>query len=192
MPKIGPQLSGPQWVNKYRGSIDPNDCVGDFRNNLKQFLKALQDAGVKVQISATLRPPERAYLMHHAYKIANNVEDPSNIPRMPTLLIDWVHRDEAGEPDLPASRSAASQMVTGFGIVAQPALVSRHTQGRAVDMDISWTGTLTIAPREGPPRAIKSMPRTGENKDLHAIGASYGVIKAAFAGDPPHWSDDGH
>ena len=84
------------------------------------------------------------------------------------------------------------EMVTAYGIVAQPALVSRHTQGRAVDMDISWTGTLTIAPKGGAPRAISSTPRTGENKELHAIGASYGVIKATFAGDPPHWSDDGH
>ena len=192
MPKSGPQLSGPQWVNKFRGSIDPNDCVGAFRDNLKQFLKALQDAKAKVQISATLRPPERAYLMHHAYKIAHNVEDPTTIPKMPTLLIDWVHRDESGEPDLPASRSAASQMVTAFGLVTQPALVSRHTQGRAVDMDISWTGTLTIAPKGAKPRPISSTPRSGENKDLHAIGASYGVIKAVFAGDPPHWSDDGH
>jgi hypothetical protein len=185
-------LSGPQWTNQFRGSINPNDCVGEFRSNLNRFLKALQDAHAKVEISATLRPPERAYLMHHAYKIANNIEDPRNIPRMPTLTIDWVHRDEAGEPDIPASRSAASQMVTAFGIVAQPALVSRHTQGRAVDMGISWNGTLTIAPRDGQPRAISSMPRTGENKELHDIGASYGVVKAVFAGDPPHWSDDGH
>jgi len=185
-------LSGPDWVDRFRGSSDPNDCVGDFRDNLNQFLKALRAAKAKVMIAATLRPPERAYLMHHAYKIAHNVEDPSNIPRMVTVNIDWVHRDEAGEPDIPASRSAASQMVTAFGIVAQPALVSRHTQGRAVDMDISWSGTLTIAPRNGPPRSISSTPRTGENKELQAVGSSYGVIKAVFAGDPPHWSDDGH
>ncbi|MDQ7251608.1 hypothetical protein [Dongia sedimenti] len=185
-------LSGPEWVDRYPTSSDPNDCVGEFRDNLIQFIKALHAAKATVKISATLRPPQRAYLMHHAYKIAHNVEDPGNVPKMAVINIDWVHRDEAGEPDLPKSRSAASQMVTAYGIVAQPALVSRHTQGRAVDMDISWNGTLTIAPRNGAPRPIASMPRTGENKELHAIGASYGVIKAVFAGDPPHWSDDGH
>jgi hypothetical protein len=185
-------LSGTEWVNRFRGSSDPNDCVGDFRGNLNQFLAALHAANARVEIAATLRPPERAYLMHHAFKIAHNVEDPRNIPQMVTVNIDWVHRDGAGEPDLPASRSAASQMVTAFGIVAQPALVSRHTQGRAVDMDISWNGMLTIAPRSGPPRSISATPRTGMNEELHAVGASYGVIKAKFAGDPPHWSDDGH
>jgi hypothetical protein len=185
-------LSGLEWVDRFRGSSDPNDCVGQFRDNLNQFLKALHAANAKVQISATLRPPERAYLMHHAFKIAKNIEDPRNIPPMVTLTIDWVHRDAAGEPDIPASRSAASRMVAAFGIVAQPALVSRHTQGRAVDMDISWNGTLTITPKGGAPRSISSTPHTGENKELHAIGASYGVIKAVFDGDPPHWSDDGH
>ena len=185
-------LSGPEWVDKYPTSSDPNDCVGDFRDNLNQFIKALRAAKATVKIAATLRPPQRAYLMHHAFKIANNLEDAGSVPKMATIAIDWVHRDAAGKPDIPASRSAASRMVTAYGIVAQPALVSRHTQGRAVDMDIAWKGTLTIAPRKGAPRKISSTPRNGENKELQEIGASYGVTKAAFAGDPPHWSDDGH
>jgi hypothetical protein len=29
-----------------------------------------------------------------------------------------------------------------------------------------------------------------DETDLHALGATYGVIK--LVSDPPHWSDDGH
>jgi hypothetical protein len=184
-------LSGPEWAKKYPGSSDPDDCVGEFRDNLNAFVKALQTGKAKVQISSTLRPPQRAFLMHHAFKVANGTEDPRQVPKMAVLLIDWVHRDAKGEPDIPASRAAAKQMVEAFGIVAEPALVSRHTQGRAVDMDISWQGVLKISPKGGDPIAIESTPRNGENKDLQQIGASYGVIKAAFTGDKPHWSDDG-
>jgi len=185
-------LSGPEWAKKYPGSSDPDDCVDAFRESLNAFVRALHAGKAKVAISATLRPPQRAYLMHHAYKIANGTEDPREVPKMAVLLIDWVHRNATGEPDLPASRAAAKQMVEAFGITAEPALVSRHTQGRAVDMDISWQGTLTISPRGGDPIAIESTPRNGDNKDLQQIGASYGVIKATFTGDRPHWSDDGH
>ena len=35
-------------------------------------------------------------------------------------------------------------------------------------------------------------PRDGMNEILATVGATYGVIKAAFANDPPHWSNDGH
>ena len=28
--------------------------------------------------------------------------------------------------------------------------------------------------------------------ELALCGRTYGVIKAVFAGDPPHWSEDGH
>jgi hypothetical protein len=44
----------------------------------------------------------------------------------------------------------------------------------------------------GTAKSIDSTPRTGMNADLIAVGATYGAIKATFAGDPPHWSTDGH
>jgi hypothetical protein len=38
---------------------------------------------------------------------------------------------------------------------------------------------------------IETTPRTGaDNKRLHAVGATYGVIK--LVSDRPHWSDTGH
>ncbi len=38
--------------------------------------------------------------------------------------------------------------------------------------------------------AIKSKPANGTNKQLHAVGKSYRVIK--LVGDPKHWSVNGH
>lgn len=187
-----PMLSGPGWVQQFPTSVDPDDCVEPFRTNLKDFLAALAAASAVVHISATYRPPERAALMHYAWKIANNILAPQDVPLIAGVDIDWVHRDDTGDPDIPKSRSMASQMVHAYDIVRQPALVSRHTQRNAVDMDIRWNGPLAIRPRGGAPVAITSGPRDGMNADLHAIGSSYGVKKAAFANDPPHWSNDGH
>jgi hypothetical protein len=100
-----------------------------------------------------------------------------------------VHRDGSGNPDIIASRRAAEEMVAGFGIVFRPALTSRHTEGNAIDMMISWNGNLTIVNRLDRPVTITSVPRDGGNLNLHQVGAAYGVFK--LVSDPPHWSSDG-
>jgi hypothetical protein len=104
--------------------------------------------------------------------------------------IDWVITDKAGKPDLAASKKAAKEMVDAYDIAYEPALKSRHTEGLAIDMDISWSGDLTIVTADGDPTTIKTSPRDGGNKELQAVGAGYGVIK--LKSDPPHWSSDGH
>jgi len=83
-------------------------------------------------------------------------------------------------------------MVGLYGVVAQPALTGRHTERLAVDMDIAWEGTLSIRRPDGSATHIATEPRSGMNTQLIAVGATYGVIKARFARDLPHWSDDGH
>ena len=80
-------------------------------------------------------------------------------------------------------------MADAYGIDYPPALTSRHTRGRAIDMSISWNGTLSINNRDDDPIDIVSAPRNGRNTDLHMVGATYGVYK--LVRDPPHWSDDG-
>jgi hypothetical protein len=52
-----------------------------------------------------------------------------------------------------------------------------HTQGNAIDMSISWGGNLSIVNANGETVIITSTPRTGMNTTLHAVDASYGVIK---------------
>jgi hypothetical protein len=129
--------------------------------------------------------------MHWSFRIAKQGYDPSKVPAMTGVDIEWVHRDAANHVDLQASKDAAKQMVAGYGIVYAPALTSRHTEGKAIDMDIAWSAaTLTIAPPKGAAVPITSQPHTGGNADLQRVGKAYGVIK--LASDPPHWSSDGH
>jgi len=185
------ELSGPQWVARFPTSTSTVDLVQPFRAAVDRFISAMRVAGARVTISATYRPPERAYLMHYSYGIAREGLDPRNVPARGGVNIRWLHTDAQGRPDLPASRNAASQMVDGYQIAYRPALTSRHTEGRAIDMNISWQGDLVITDANQQQVTITSTPRTGAgNTDLHAVGATFGVIKLVT--DPPHWSDDGH
>lgn len=58
------ELSGVAWVNKFQDKTSTQTLSYPFRTNVEQFLSALKQAGARVTIAATLRPPERAYLMH--------------------------------------------------------------------------------------------------------------------------------
>jgi hypothetical protein len=184
-------LSGPQWVGQFLESKSPDDLVEPFRSSVNRFLAALNAAGASVSIACTLRPPERAYLMHYCFCIARQKLDPASVPGLANVDIQWVHTDGNSSTDAAASLKAAEQMVEGYGIVFPPVLKSRHTEGNAIDMNISWQGNLTIADANGKPVKITAQPRTGAgNTRLQAVGASYGVHK--LASDAPHWSVDGH
>jgi hypothetical protein len=187
------KLSGPEWVREFPGSRSLDDLVDPFKSAAKAFVAALLDSGCSVTISSTLRPPERAYLMRFSTAIARNVMMPEDVPANPKVNIEWVHRT-GGQIDHPKSRSAAVQMVQGYGIDPSsplPAAASRHTEGNAIDMSISWTGVLLIRDARGREVRIPDSPRNGLNPQLHKVGATYKVIKALFQ-DDPHWSNDGH
>jgi hypothetical protein len=181
--------SGASWTKKFPTSKSLGDLKGSFAGNAKKFHDAMIKAGAKVTISATFRPPERAYLMHYAFLIAKGT-DPTKVPAMSGVNIDWQHKGEDGTPDLAAAVKGAKEMVKAYDIAYQPALKSRHTEGFAVDWNISWSGTLSIVDAKKKPQEIKSSPRDGGNKDLQAVGDGYGVVK--LKSDPPHWSSDGH
>jgi hypothetical protein len=182
--------AGKSWVAKFPTSKSVSDLSGGFKSKVTKFLAALDKAGAKVSINATYRPPERAYLMHWSYLIAKKNQDPAKVPAMKGVDIDWTAADKAGKADASAAKKAAQAMVDGYAIAYAPALKSRHTEGNAIDMDISWSGDLSITGADGKPVSITSTPRTGANKDLQKIGADYGVVK--LPSDPPHWSSDGH
>jgi D-alanyl-D-alanine dipeptidase len=183
-------VSGPGWAARFPTSRSLDDLREPFRTAVQGFVAALRGAGATVTIADTLRPPERVYLMHWAFAIAHDSQNPAKVPPMDGVDIQWVHTDAQGNPDPVASKAAAAQMVSAYGIVFRPALQSRHTEGLAIDMTISWQDSLTIADVSGAPIVIASAPRNGLNADLHAAGARYGVVKLAT--DPPHWSSDGH
>lgn len=189
------ELSGAQWVNRFRGSNSLRDLKGSFRDKADAFIDALRTAGARVSISATYRPPERAYLMHWSWLIVKRDLDPANVPAMEGVDINWMHEGTDGKYSRVASVAAAREMVNGFNMQSlgvAPALQSRHTAGCGIDMNIRWIGTLTIADGDGNIIKIESFPHSGMNKQLHRVGTSYGVIKYNRAGrDEPHWSDNG-
>ncbi len=183
-------LSGSSWVSQFPTSTSTSDLVDPFRTNANNFIGALQNAGASVSISATYRPPQRAYLMHYAYEIARKNMDPTDVPLRSDVAVCWVHTTSNGSVDHAASKKAAADMVKDYQIVHEPSLTSNHTQGLAIDMNISWSGTMTITDGNGKQVEIKA-PRSGAtNSDLWAVGASYNVYK--LASDHPHWSVDGH
>ena len=184
------ELSGVAWVGRFPTSRETKTLVDGFRQKCDAFLAALKDAGAVVSINATLRPPERAYLMHWSFVINTGEVDPDDVPKHAGVDIEWVHRKANGSPDLAASRAAAAAMVHGYGIAHRPALTSMHIFGKAIDMSVGWNGTLKIKQKNGTKKTIGSLPRTGLNHDLWAVGATYGVLK--LPSDPPHWSSTGH
>lgn len=187
--EISNELSGVQWVARFPGSVSTSDLTSTFGSATDNFIAAMEQAGAAVTNRFTFRPPERAYLMHWSWKIVRGT-DPSSVPTMSGVNIEWVHATNN------ASTQAAQAMVNGFqlqNLQVAPSLTSRHTQGKAIDMSISWSGNLSIVNSSGEVVLISTAPRTGMNLRLQAVGASYGVIK--FLGgdaDKPHWSTDGH
>lgn len=182
--RLREQLSGKQWVKRFPTSRSIDDLASPFRQKVKSFEQALLNAGVTIDIAATHRPSERAYLMHYAFKINNGTIAAKNVPPKLNVDINWVHYNDAD------SRQSAKEMVAAYNIAFEPALTSRHIQGLAIDWDLTWSGTLNITNASGTTVAVGS-PRTGEsNSTLWAVGRTYGVIK--LASDPPHWSSDGH
>ena len=181
-----PPLSGADWWNanqaRYPNSAALGDLVQPFRDNVTAFLKALRDAGATVAISATRRNATRAHLMHYSWCVAKGSVAPNKVPALPGLAIVWDHGD------LARSKAGAQAMADLFEIAFEPSLTSRHIDGRAIDMTITWPGTLKIRDKQGKTREIGA-PRSGDNPDLQKLGAGYGVIKLLT--DPPHWSDDG-
>jgi hypothetical protein len=183
-------LSGSSWTSQFPNSSDTSTLADGFRQNADNFISALSGAGATVEVSSTLRPPERAYLMHYSWRIAREGLDPATVPEKEGVNIDWVHKKADGSVDLAASRTAAQAMVDGYGVVFKPSLTSRHTEGHAIDMSIGWTGNLSISNAGGATIVINNGPRTGSNSQLIQVGATYGLIKLVT--DPPHWSNDGH
>ncbi len=180
------KLSGASWVSEFLDSKATSALTAVFGKAVDKFIAAMKAGGATVSIETTHRPAERAHLMHYAWRVSRKEIAASDVPAKTGVDIEWVH------PTDEQSVQAAKDMVAGYKIVAKPSLTSRHTEKLAIDMTISWSGTLSIEQVDGTTISIATTPRTGENADLIGVGAGYGVVKATFSGDPPHWSSDGH
>jgi hypothetical protein len=115
-----PRLSGPEWCSEFPTSTSVDDLADPFRRCVVRFLNALRDAGAQVEISATYRPPERAYLMHYAAMIGQG-QDPAVIPPMAGVDIEWCHGG-----DINAARAAAEAMTKRYG-AAKPGRVDKRS-----------------------------------------------------------------
>jgi hypothetical protein len=184
-------ISWVTWANAHaQNSSKIADLVEPFRSEATAFIAALGAAGAKVDISATKRSARRAYLFHWSWKIALGKCLASEATTMPGVDILWDHGNDA------ASKKGAQEMVTGFGLAVPPtntnppALASNHITGLAIDMDITWTGTIKVKDKHANDVAIAFIRDVNANTNLHAVGASYGVMKLVT--DAPHWSFDGH
>lgn len=181
-------LSGADWWHanqaRYTNSDKITDLVPDFAAKVQTFVSAMRGAGAQVRVSSTRRNKVRAYLMHYSWRVASGDVAPGAVPPEPGCSIVWDHGNDA------ASRQAAAEMRDLFNIAYQPSLRSRHIDGMAIDMTISWSGTLTMPDGHGHTVTVPP-PGSGDiNARLHQVGASYGVIK--LLSDKPHWSTDGH
>lgn len=186
------ELSGNVWVPRFPGSRSTDDLTPEFKISVDGFIAALEAAGAHVDPANTFRPKERAYMMHWAHEIYRNGFDPANVPAMAGVHINWVH------PTLEQSVEGARRMVNGFGIGGlaadtAPALDTLHAIRQAIDMSITWSGTITVAKKDGTLVEVNTLPRTGMNLQLKEIGLTYGVKKYVGGNsDKPHWSTTGH
>jgi hypothetical protein len=207
------ELSGPSWTEKFPDSSKIADLSPSFRADVTRFKDAMEHAEIAVHVISTLRPLERAYLMHYSWLIAKLQQAPATVPPFEPgpgqsdVNICWLHTDANGSADLAASIDAAQKMVTDFHIDPKlnlaPALKSRHTEGLAIDMTTTWNkSTIKIVNDSGHKVTINTVPHGGLNTQLMEVGATYDVFHFCYpsgtchsygpSDDPNHWSSDGH
>lgn len=172
------ELSGVIWVNRFLGSAEISELEQAFQQQVTSFFAAISAAGGNTRVSATYRPPERAYLMHYCSKLSRGEIEAEDIPARDGVNINWVHPTKA------QSKAAATAMANSYGIVYPPALTSNHTQRTAIDVTITNIVGKNIRDAGGNNVRINAL------SDLNAVGATFGVLK--LVSDPPHWSNDGH
>lgn len=185
--------SGKYWVTwantNAKNSTSVDELEATFKAKVKQFIKALKDAGATVTVSTTKRSKKRAYLFHWSWKISQGKVKANAVPAHAGVNIDWDHGDNA------KSKKGAKEMVAGFGLAVPPrstnppSLSSNHISGKAIDMTIKWNGKIKIAKKDGTKVEVSYMSNVNSNTDLHKIGESYGVKKLKT--DAPHWSYNG-
>lgn len=133
------KLSDRPWTSRFEGSTALSSLGPSFRSKVEAFVSALRKAGATVRVTAAARTAERAYLMHWSWRIVKQGYDPSKIPPMRGVDIEWAHNGPDGSYSAPASLAAAAAMVQGFainGLGVAPAFESRRMYGGAIDMRI--------------------------------------------------------
>lgn len=123
--------AGAEWCALYPTSRSLDDLAEPFRTSARAFVADLEGRGCTVKIAATLRPPERAYLMRYAWDIAHGTITPDRVPPYnPPIPIIW-------------TVEGAREMVATYALAVRPSLTSLHIRGLAIDCKIvGWTRKL--------------------------------------------------
>lgn len=174
-------LSGKIWTKFFPKVNTLEALVSPFKESATAFIQAMQAASVNVKITATLRPPQRTYLMHFSFLIAKGKQDPNTVPPKADVNIEWDHGN------LATSIKAAKEMVAAYGIATSttaPALQSNHIAGKAIDMTITNFKGKKIKRSDGTSVTVNSFD------DLIKVGESYQVFHK-LPDDLPHWSVTG-
>jgi hypothetical protein len=139
------------WANAHaQNSKDIETLADPFKERVKAFIKALNEAGAKVEIEAARRDERRAYLFHWSWLIGLGKAKASAAGKKDGVDIEWDHGDDA------KSIAGAKEMIAGFGLAippkskVAPALNSKHINGTAVDMTIKWSGTIEVVTKRRP------------------------------------------
>ncbi|HEY3902848.1 MAG TPA: hypothetical protein VGM14_02925 [Streptosporangiaceae bacterium] len=141
------QLSGPSRASRFPDSNSVSDLAPAFGKDVTAFATAMKHAGITVRTLSTLRPPERAYLMHYSWLVAKRKLSPLKVPgfaaskKHPPVGICWVHATAHGTSK-PQSMAAASKLAAAFHVASMgttPTLTSLRTEGEAIVMSTTWT-----------------------------------------------------
>lgn len=202
-------------LSLFPANSDRDKLAADFKEKWIAFEDALKEAKATVQVQSTLRPIGRAYMMHYSTLLALGKIKPWEVPDQISnrfgdatghMGIEWSHTTADGRVDLARSKKAAIALMHSFRIAFPPSLTSNHVRGRAIDVRITWQGSLKIREKgsigkdnkviEGKLHEITSLPKHGGltaepagNKKLREVAETYGIHK--LINDAPHWSEDG-
>lgn len=162
----------PTWLARYPIGTDTNALSEPFRSQVEAFLTALRAATgpggpPAVTVLAARCPPERVRLLQAAW--------------------DEAYGDGSGVSA--QRRDAARAMCEAAGLDARPSSRTRFTDGLAVRLEITWTGTVEAVDADGAPRLLDADDGGWDNPSLVAMGRTYGVLHRR--GDRHHWSFDG-
>ena len=181
--------SGASWVDRFPVSDDPHHLDSNFRSFWTSFRSVVETAGANVEILATRKPLERAYLMHWAWRIAKENYDPRRVPYMEGVNIRWWHGD------IKTSQAAAWEMVHGYEIGDKeepPPLASPYTEGKVIATRITWSGDLTIYRDQPTEQIITEGPHDATNPELIELAETYRLVHLLTVedSDEVHWTTE--
>jgi hypothetical protein len=206
------KLSGKQWKaiadSNWADSSSTDDLDSGFKGSLDKFFEVLTANNITTGEYTTLRPKERAYLLHYSVEVSKGTTAAKDVPAQAGVDIIWDHGTDA------KSKAAAKEMVDEFGIVGPAALVSNHIAGNAIDMKFDFTKatkdkdknvTLTYK-KDGKDvsrtlkiddEAVIGVKAKGKSisniagRELSKAGEDFGV-KRHIDNDIVHWSTTGN